>query len=86
MLDGLENVTLVGEPTTGSTGMPLSIALPGGGSARIVTKHDTYPDGREFLGVGIQPDVFVEPTVADLMAGRDGMLEEALMVLRGMAR
>jgi len=81
-LDGLDAVTLVGEPTTGSTGMPLSLDLPGGASARILTKHDTYPDGREFLGVGVQPDIFVEPTVEDLIAGRDGMLMRALEVLR----
>jgi hypothetical protein len=81
-LDGLANVTLVGEPTAGSTGQPLFIDLPGGGSARILTKHDTYPDGREFLGVGIQPDVLVERTVSDVVEERDGMLEHAIEILR----
>jgi hypothetical protein len=85
-LDGMENVTLVGEPTAGSTGQPLHIDLPGGGSARILTKHDTYPDGREFLGVGVQPDVFVARTVEDVIDERDGMLERALVELRDRVR
>ncbi len=48
---------LFGLKTGGSTGQPIRIPLPGGGSARICCKRDTYPDGREFVGVGIIPDV-----------------------------
>ena len=81
-LDDAKNVTLVGEPTTGSTGQTVELDLPGGGTARILAKHDTYPDGREFLGKGIQPDVFVAPTVDDIIRQRDGMLERAIEVLR----
>jgi hypothetical protein len=35
--------------------------LPGGGGARVCSKRDTYPDGGEFAGIGIQPDVVVDP-------------------------
>lgn len=73
--------TLVGERTGGSTGQPLRIDLPGQGMARICTKRDTYPDGREFVGVGIIPDVEVHPTPADIAAGRDAVLEKGLEVL-----
>lgn len=50
---------IVGEPTAGSTGQPLYFDLPGGGSARVCTKHDRYPDGREFVGVGVKPGIDV---------------------------
>jgi hypothetical protein len=56
--------------------------LPGGGNARICSKRDTYPDGREFVGIGIQPDKVVRPTLADLRAGRDTVLEAALKELK----
>jgi carboxyl-terminal processing protease len=82
-LDGAKNVTLVGEPTTGSTGQTIEIDLPGGGTARILAKHDTYADGREFVGIGIQPDVLVERTVDDVVHDRDAVLARALEVLRG---
>jgi len=73
---------VIGQPTNGSTGQPLPLELPGGGGARICTKWDTYPDGREFVGVGCLPDVEVIPTRADIAAGRDVVLDKAIAVLR----
>lgn len=73
--DAMQRGRIVGEPTGGSTGQPLFFALPGGGSARVCTKHDRYPDGKEFVGVGVQPHTLVRPTVADFRAGRDAALE-----------
>ncbi len=76
---------LVGEASAGSTGQPLAITgLPAGGRARICTKRDTFPDGTEFVGVGVLPDVEVRPTIADVVAGRDAVLERGLAELRAM--
>ncbi len=80
--DAMDRGLLVGEPTGGSTGQPLPFPLPGGGSARVTTKRDTYPDGRDFVGVGVQPDMPVAPTLADVRAGRDPALEAALAAVR----
>lgn len=76
--DAMQRGTLVGEATGGSTGQPLFIKLPGGGGARICTKQDTYPDGRAFVGVGVQPQHVVRQTVEGVRAGRDEVLEAAL--------
>jgi carboxyl-terminal processing protease len=73
---------LVGRATGGSTGQPMFMELPGGGSARICVKRDVRPDGRAFVGKGVQPSITVEPTVADLRAGRDAALERAVEALR----
>jgi hypothetical protein len=78
MADEIDHMTTIGEPTHGSTGQPLSLELPGGGSARISAKRDFYPDGREFIGSGVQPDILVKLTVADIQADRDTVLEKAL--------
>jgi C-terminal processing protease CtpA/Prc len=80
-LDKVENVTLIGEPTFGSTGQPLMVDLPGGGKARICTKRDSYPDGREFVGYGIQPDILVRATVESIRNGTDPVLERAVSFL-----
>ncbi len=69
---------LVGEPTAGSSGQPLMFKLPGGGMARICTKHDSFGDGREFVGDGVMPDVPVHITRSDIVAGRDRVLKSAL--------
>lgn len=84
--DAMGRGMIVGEPTGGSTGQPLFFQLPGGGNARVCTKRDTYPDGRVFVGVGIQPNKLVSPTVADFRAGRDTVLEAALDQLKMMAK
>jgi len=79
--------TLVGQLTSGSSGQPLPMSLSGGGTAFICTKWDTYPDGREFAGVGVIPDVEVYPTQAEIAAGlwssgKDPILDKGLRVLR----
>ena len=73
---------IIGEPTAGSTGQPLSFKLPGGGGARICTLHESFADGRQFIGVGIQPNILAHQTRADVIAGRDAALERAVHLLR----
>ncbi|QES89090.1 S41 family peptidase [Rhizosphaericola mali] len=80
--DGQKHFKKIGERSYGSTGQPLMLDLPGGG-ARICTKKDTYPDGREFVGVGVIPDIEVKPTVDDFIKGKDPVLERALQYLNG---
>jgi len=76
--DAMGRGTIIGEPTGGSTGQPLRFKLPGGGSGRVCTIESRYPDGEEYVGVGVQPDILVRPTVADVRAGRDTVLEAAV--------
>jgi carboxyl-terminal processing protease len=80
-LDYAGRALLVGEPTAGSTGNPVNVNLPGGAILRVCSKRDTYPDGREFVGHGIEPDIVVHPTVAGLRSHRDEVLEKAIEVL-----
>ena len=81
--DNQKHMTKMGEPSFGSTGQPMDFDLPGGGSARICTKKDTYPDGREFVGYGIQPDITVVKTLDDYLKNRDPVLEKAIEHLQG---
>lgn len=73
---------LIGEPTCGSTGQPLIFSLPGGGNAFVCTAHCFYPDGKEFVGVGVLPDIEVRPTVKDVRAGKDPILTAAIEWLK----
>jgi C-terminal processing protease CtpA/Prc len=73
---------LVGEPTAGSTGNPLRVSLPGGGNFRVVTVKCVYPDGREFVGSGIEPDLQVHPTQRDIQVGYDRVMAAGLEALK----
>lgn len=80
--DSMRRGILAGEATGGSTGQPLMFRLPGGGFARVCTKADTYPDGRRWVGKGIQPTLKVAPTVRDMQQGRDTVLEATVAALK----
>jgi C-terminal processing protease CtpA/Prc len=74
----LERGPIIGQTTGGSTGQPLHQPLPGGGSFRICTKRDTAGDGTEWIGIGIAPDIRVNPTLASIRSGDDPVLQRAI--------
>jgi carboxyl-terminal processing protease len=68
---------LVGERTAGSSGQPLSKSLGDGMWIGLSTKREFFPDGSEFEGVGISPDIEVKSTIEDLRQGSDPVLRRA---------
>lgn len=84
--DKQPHFTKIGRPTFGSTGQPFYFSLPGGAQARVCTKQDTYPDGREFVGFGIKPDIEIIPTVSDYMNRKDPALDKAIEYLKQQLR
>ncbi|MEO6720805.1 MAG: S41 family peptidase [Ferruginibacter sp.] len=80
--DNQSHMIKMGERSFGSTGQPYMFDLVGGGSVRICTKKDIYPDGREFVGYGIKPDIEVIPTLEDYLHKKDPVLEKAISYLK----
>jgi len=80
-LDNQKHIIKIGEATFGSTGQPMLFKLPGGGMARVCTKKDTYPDGKEFVGYGIQPDIKVQKSLIDYLGDEDPVLDKAIEYL-----
>jgi len=72
---------LVGERTAGSAGNPISRPLPGGGQFQMATFRAYLPDGGEYVGIGVKPDVEIAPTKQDIRSGEDVVLERGLEVL-----
>lgn len=73
---------VIGEKSAGSTGQPLKFSLPGGGTARVCTKEDVSPDGSRFVGIGILPDINVQPSVSDVRNNVDSVLKVAINELK----
>lgn len=72
---------VVGEKTAGSTGNQVAVPLPGGGTFRVVSKRDLFPDGQEFVGIGISHDIHVQPTKEDLLEQKDPVLQKGIEVI-----
>ena len=60
----------------------MSVKLYGANLA-ICTVWCRFPDDTEFVGVGIQPDIFVQQTRQDVAEGKDPALQRALAILQG---
>jgi carboxyl-terminal processing protease len=69
--------TVVGETTEGCSGLPYVYDFHNGMTLKVAVKRLYFPDGSEFEGVGIKPDVEVHPTIEWLKSGRDLILEKA---------
>ncbi len=80
--DAMKRGMIIGQPTAGTTGQPVFSTLPGGGTLRICIRKDTYPNGKEFVGIGIQPNVLVPENVAAFLKGEDAVMKKAVQVLQ----
>lgn len=79
VMKGLPNVTVVGSVTGGGSGMPFSSELVNGWGVRFSSSPVRNPEGvlTEF---GVEPDVAVDMSTEDVLAGRDTMLDKAVAV------
>lgn len=65
---------LIGERTAGSSGQPFDRSLGNGMGIGLGTKREFFPDGSEFEGIGISPDIEIKLTIEDLRQGKDPVL------------
>jgi carboxyl-terminal processing protease len=77
--------TVIGRPTAGAVLASWFYELPDGGQLQLSREDYLAPKGRRLEGRGLEPDVAVSRTLADLRAGRDRDLEEAVSRLRDAA-
>ncbi len=73
-----KRATLVGETTAGTFSMTRHVDFENGMILNIAAVRHTFPDGSQFEGVGITPDVPVPITADDLRSNRDPVLQKAL--------
>jgi carboxyl-terminal processing protease len=73
----------VGARTKGTTGMIFTAQLDKSAWLAVGTIHESFPNGAQFEGVGIEPTDPVPLRVADVRANRDAALERALAIAEG---
>ena len=74
----------MGRRTAGCVGNATYVNLPGGGRFTFTGMRVTWPDGSPVWGIGIVPDVTVEPEHDGVKAGRDLVLEKGLETLQAL--
>ena len=78
--------TFVGSGTTGANGDVTVMVLPGGLRVTFTGHEVRWPDGRQLQRIGLVPDVVVTPTIAGIRAGKDEVLDRAVVVILDKAR
>jgi carboxyl-terminal processing protease len=68
---------LIGRFTNGSVLVGAGYPLPDGGSVHIPTSDYLGPDKDRIEGVGVAPDIEIIPTLNEIRAGHDLVLERA---------
>lgn len=79
---GNKHIKTIGEKTAGTTGSPYYVDLPNNGQFSICTLQSYYPDGTEYVGVGIVPDIEVKKTISGLINLKDEVLDKTLELLK----
>ena len=80
-LNGSKNILKIGQNTSGSSGQPLVFDIPGGFAVRICAKRDAFPDGTDFIGIGVRPDIYVEAFFSLTGEEKDVELEKTLSLI-----
>lgn len=71
------NALIVGDTTGGGGGMPLSNELPNGWMVRF-SASPMFDGNMQHIEFGIEPDVYVELDSADVVKGRDTLIDYAV--------
>ncbi|TDQ11740.1 tricorn protease-like protein [Pedobacter metabolipauper] len=80
---GSKNIIRIGQASAGSSGQPLRVELPLDMTARICAKRDMLPDGTDYIGLGIQPDIQVPAKPVFSTDVRDKELLAAMDYIKG---
>jgi carboxyl-terminal processing protease len=74
--------TLIGRTTNGSVVSASMFTLPDGGTMGIPVRDFVRSGDRRIEGAGVETDLWILPTLEDVRAGRDPVLERAIATLR----
>lgn len=59
-LMGNQNITRVGQTSRGNSGQPLKFGLSNGVSISVIAKRDALPNGEDYIGIGIKPEIEID--------------------------
>lgn len=75
------NSVIIGKPSAGTNGDYREFYLPGNIRTTMSGLGVFYPNKESIQIVGVQPDVYVEPTIEGIKEGRDEFIEKAIEII-----
>ncbi|CAN5495145.1 S41 family peptidase [soil metagenome] len=79
-IENYKLATIIGQPTAGTNGNINPFTMPGGYSITWTGMKVLKHDGSQHHGVGIQPNILIDKTIAGVRAGKDEYLEKAIEI------
>ncbi len=76
------NSVVLGRPTSGTNGDYKMFKLPGNLETRISGYGVFNPDKTQAQRVGLQPDIYLDPTIEGIKEGRDEYIDKAIEIIR----
>lgn len=76
------NSIVLGRTTAGTNGDVRPFKLPGSIECRISGLGIFHPDKKPTQRIGLQPDIYLEPTIEGIKEGRDEYIEKAIEIIR----
>lgn len=76
-----DNVTIVGSPSSGAHGYATTVCLPGNYKMQYTAYNFHFPDGTQLQRLGVQPDIYVKPTIEDYKRNIDPLMFKAIEIL-----
>jgi C-terminal processing protease CtpA/Prc len=81
-LKAICNATIIGSPTAGANGGVAGFNIPGNITLCFSQLGMLLPNGKSFQRYGVQPDIFVQPTIKGIQAGKDEVLDRAIKFIQ----
>ncbi len=76
------NSIVLGRPSAGANGDVRPFTLPGNIKSTISGFGVYYPDKKPTQRIGIQPDIYMNPTIEGIREGRDEFIERAIEIIK----
>ena len=76
------NSIVLGRPSAGADGDKRPFILPGNIESTISGLGVYYPDKEPIQRIGVQPDVYMDPTLEGIREGRDEFIEKAIEIIK----
>ncbi|PKM93507.1 MAG: hypothetical protein CVU84_15115 [Firmicutes bacterium HGW-Firmicutes-1] len=73
---------VMGSNSSGTDGNIAVFSLPGGIETAITGVGIYHPDKSETQRVGLEPDIYIEPTIIGIKKGRDELIEKDVDLIK----